>query len=63
MNLTGIVQPSKKMTGNMAARKVITGTCKSRETVETSDHITTTANPVGTVAETVPEVVTYTIEE
>ena len=55
MNLTGIVQPSKKMTGNMAARKVITGTCKSRETVETSDHITTTANPVGTVAETCVE--------
>lgn len=62
MNLTGIVQPSKKMTGNMAARKVITGTCKSGETVETSDHIIASMGEMA-VRETVPETMTYTAGE
>lgn len=65
MNITGTIKRSEKLTGTInSMMQTLSGNiCKAGRTTDRSDHVITTANAAGDVIETVPEVVTYTIEE
>lgn len=61
--MTGTIQPKTMITGTISPARILNGTlCRPSGTAQ-SDHIITAVNPAGAVLETVPEVVTYTIDE
>ena len=56
-------QTVKRLTVTIKHVQTIKGTINKASGTAQSDHIITTANAAGNVIETVPEIVTYTIEE
>lgn len=61
--MTGTIQTKKIITGAINPARTLNGTLCRPSGNGQSDHIITTANAAGTVIETVPEIVMYTIEE
>ena len=61
--MTGTIQTKTIITGAINPARTLNGTLCRPSGNGQSDHILTPATAAGNVTETVPEIVTYTIEE